>query len=181
MSESSSPFLRCRLVADLSGPKTFQQARHIERRKKKKGKTERVYSRLMMVVITLRSLFNCLLIISALSLILVVPSESAPQAFRRDPGHPQWHHGAFQDVKDSVRSDLRRMLHSRAEVYIYVHTIYLYISIFLMFYRMIDPLVEMSYTYLFSTELVNSTALLPYHYKPDQLQLLITFLQPLNV
>ncbi|XP_043723598.1 uncharacterized protein LOC122670703 [Telopea speciosissima] len=43
-------------------------------------------------------------------------TESAPQAFRRDPGHPQWHHGAFHDVKDSVRSDVRRMLHSRAEV-----------------------------------------------------------------
>ncbi|KAH6769575.1 transmembrane protein [Perilla frutescens var. hirtella] len=42
--------------------------------------------------------------------------ESAQQAYRRDPGHPTWHHGAFQDVKDSVRSDLRRMLHSRAEV-----------------------------------------------------------------
>lgn len=42
--------------------------------------------------------------------------ESAPQAYRRDPGHPTWHHGAFQDVKDSVRSDVRQMLHSRAEV-----------------------------------------------------------------
>lgn len=51
----------------------------------------------------------------ALSL-LVFQSESAPQAFRRDPGHPQWHHGAFHDVRDSVRSDVRRMLHSRAEV-----------------------------------------------------------------
>ncbi|XP_047950932.1 uncharacterized protein LOC125196453 [Salvia hispanica] len=48
-----------------------------------------------------------------LSLICV---ESAPQAYRRDPGHPTWHHGAFQDVKDSVRSDVRQMLHSRAEV-----------------------------------------------------------------
>lgn len=43
-------------------------------------------------------------------------SESAPQAFRRDPGHPQWHHGAFHDVRDSIRSDVRRMLHTRAEV-----------------------------------------------------------------
>lgn len=48
-----------------------------------------------------------------LSLIWV---ESAPRAYRRDPGHPTWHHGAFQDVKDSVRSDVRQMLHSRAEV-----------------------------------------------------------------
>ncbi|XP_057809756.1 uncharacterized protein LOC131024251 [Salvia miltiorrhiza] len=48
-----------------------------------------------------------------LSLICV---QSAPQAYRRDPGHPMWHHGAFQYVKDSVRSDVRQMLHSRAEV-----------------------------------------------------------------
>lgn len=42
--------------------------------------------------------------------------ESAPQQFRRDPGHPHWHHSAFHDVKESVRSDIRRMLHTRAEV-----------------------------------------------------------------
>ncbi|GAB2294230.1 hypothetical protein Dimus_028447 [Dionaea muscipula] len=48
--------------------------------------------------------------------VLVASSESAHKAFRRDPGHPQWHHGAFQDVKDSIRSDVRRMLHTRAEV-----------------------------------------------------------------
>ncbi|PSR92497.1 capsid protein [Actinidia chinensis var. chinensis] len=57
----------------------------------------------------------CSLLIVTLSL-LQLQSESAPQAFRRDPGHPQWHHGAFLDVKDSVRSDVRSMLHSRAEV-----------------------------------------------------------------
>ncbi|KAH9290361.1 hypothetical protein KI387_034478, partial [Taxus chinensis] len=33
------------------------------------------------------------------------------EAFRRDPGHPQWHHGAFQDVSD-LKSDIRHMLHS---------------------------------------------------------------------
>ncbi|XP_051127372.1 uncharacterized protein LOC127248866 [Andrographis paniculata] len=49
-------------------------------------------------------------------LFYVVRVEPAPQAYRRDPGHPAWHHGAFQDVKDSVRSDVRQMLHSRAEV-----------------------------------------------------------------
>ncbi|XP_047317007.1 uncharacterized protein LOC124920547 [Impatiens glandulifera] len=48
--------------------------------------------------------------------LLQFQSDSAPQPFRRDPGHPQWHHGVFQDVKDTVRSDVRRMLHSRAEV-----------------------------------------------------------------
>ncbi|KAM4127056.1 hypothetical protein ACJW30_02G061900 [Castanea mollissima] len=53
----------------------------------------------------------------ALNLLLIVnQSESAPQAFRRDPGHPQWHHGAFHDVRDSIRSDIRRLLHTRAEV-----------------------------------------------------------------
>ncbi|KAA8531214.1 hypothetical protein F0562_005872 [Nyssa sinensis] len=60
------------------------------------------------------SLF-CPLIVVTVSLILL-QSEAARQAFRRDPGHPQWHHGAFQDVKDSIRSDVRSMLHSRAEV-----------------------------------------------------------------
>lgn len=54
--------------------------------------------------------------IAILLSLIVKESESAPQAYRRDPGHPQWHHGAFQDVKDSVRSDVRQMLHSRAEV-----------------------------------------------------------------
>ncbi|KAG4929418.1 hypothetical protein AAZX31_17G033800 [Glycine max] len=52
----------------------------------------------------------------ALLSLLLTQSESAPQAFKREPGHPQWHHGAFHDVRDSVRSDVRRMLHSRAEV-----------------------------------------------------------------
>ncbi|CAH9055194.1 unnamed protein product [Cuscuta europaea] len=55
--------------------------------------------------------------ISIMILSLFTPqSQSASQAYRRDPGHPQWHHGAFQDVKDSVRSEVRQMLHSRAEV-----------------------------------------------------------------
>ncbi|KAJ0691449.1 hypothetical protein HanOQP8_Chr11g0429001 [Helianthus annuus] len=43
-------------------------------------------------------------------------SESSSKAYRRDPGHPQWHHSAFQDVKDIVRSDVHHMLHSRAQV-----------------------------------------------------------------
>ncbi|CAI0626235.1 unnamed protein product [Linum tenue] len=49
-------------------------------------------------------------------LLLLTRSDSAPQPFRRDPGHPQWHHGAFHDVRESVRSDVRHMLHTRAEV-----------------------------------------------------------------
>ncbi|XAR56982.1 hypothetical protein NMG60_11024971 [Bertholletia excelsa] len=60
-------------------------------------------------------LFRSSLLVTLLCL-CHLQSESAPQAFRRGPGHPQWHHGAFQDVRDSVRSDVRRMLHSRAEV-----------------------------------------------------------------
>lgn len=63
---------------------------------------------------------SLLLIIYSLTVVLsllVFVTESAPrQAFRRDPGHSQWHHGAFHDVRDSVRSDVRRMLHTRAEV-----------------------------------------------------------------
>ncbi|GMH29725.1 hypothetical protein Nepgr_031568 [Nepenthes gracilis] len=58
---------------------------------------------------------SCQFILVLLS-VLVVKLETAHKAFRRDPGHAQWHHGAFQDVKDSVRSDVRRMLHTRAEV-----------------------------------------------------------------
>ncbi|KAI3737884.1 hypothetical protein L2E82_27899 [Cichorium intybus] len=56
-------------------------------------------------------------LLSVFVILLLKNSESAtPGAYRRDPGHPQWHHSAFQDVKDSVRSDVHRMLHSRAEV-----------------------------------------------------------------
>ncbi|KAL6649814.1 hypothetical protein ACP70R_014038 [Stipagrostis hirtigluma subsp. patula] len=43
-------------------------------------------------------------------------SAARREAFRRDPGHPHWHHGAFHDVEDSVRAEVRRMLHTRAEV-----------------------------------------------------------------
>lgn len=55
-------------------------------------------------------------VVALLSFLAFVSEAKAPQAFRRDPGHPQWHHSAFHDVRDSVRSDVRRMLHSRAEV-----------------------------------------------------------------
>ncbi|XP_024030238.1 uncharacterized protein LOC21392607 isoform X2 [Morus notabilis] len=55
-------------------------------------------------------------LVLALSLLAFVSESKSPQAFRRDPGHPQWHHSAFHDVRDSIRSDVRRMLHSRAEV-----------------------------------------------------------------
>ena len=54
-----------------------------------------------------------------LTLVSIQSASAAPEAFRRDPGHPQWHHGAFHDVKDSVRSDVRHMLHTRAEVFFF--------------------------------------------------------------
>ncbi|MBA0871181.1 hypothetical protein Goshw_022194 [Gossypium schwendimanii] len=47
---------------------------------------------------------------------LATLSDSTQQAFKRDPGHPHWHHSAFLEVRDSVRSDVRRTLHTRAEV-----------------------------------------------------------------
>lgn len=70
-------------------------------------------------------------------LIAELPSmESAHKAFRRDPGSPQWHHSVFHDVKDSVRSDVRRMLHSRAEVIFFsrVYRCFFLISFFILWY-----------------------------------------------
>ncbi|KAG0492025.1 hypothetical protein HPP92_005423 [Vanilla planifolia] len=61
------------------------------------------------------SVLRVAVIFSTLYLILSIVC-SAPQPFRRDPGHPHWHHSAFHDVQESVRSDIRRMFHSRAEV-----------------------------------------------------------------
>ncbi|KAM0831297.1 hypothetical protein ACQ4PT_065640 [Festuca glaucescens] len=60
-----------------------------------------------------------LLLLRMLFLLMVAAAASAAarrEAFRRDPGHAQWHHGAFHDVEDSIRADVRRMLHTRAEV-----------------------------------------------------------------
>ncbi|KAK1320016.1 hypothetical protein QJS10_CPB04g01017 [Acorus calamus] len=57
-----------------------------------------------------------LLLALPLLLLLLHRPEAAQQAFRRDPGHAQWHHGAFHDVQDGIRNDIRHMLHSRAEV-----------------------------------------------------------------
>ena len=53
---------------------------------------------------------------SRILLLLAVAAAASAEAFRRDPGHAQWHHGAFHDVEDSIRADIRRMLHTRAEV-----------------------------------------------------------------
>ncbi|KAF3597982.1 hypothetical protein DY000_02026644 [Brassica cretica] len=62
--------------------------------------------------------FSSLLLVAFLAVLsgLVYRTESAQQPFRREPGHAHWHHSAFLDVRESVRSDVRRMLHSRAEV-----------------------------------------------------------------
>ncbi|CAA7388263.1 unnamed protein product [Spirodela intermedia] len=58
-----------------------------------------------------------ILYIAVASVCLLCPlAVAAPKPFRRDPGHPHWHHGAFHDVQDTIRADVRRMLHSRAEV-----------------------------------------------------------------
>ena len=38
------------------------------------------------------------------------------EACRRDPGYPQWHHSAFQDIQENIKHEMRQMLHSRAEV-----------------------------------------------------------------
>ncbi|KAK8671221.1 hypothetical protein V6N13_037822 [Hibiscus sabdariffa] len=62
-----------------------------------------------------RSRLSFMLFLVALSG-LAPHSESVQQAFKRDPGHPHWHHSAFLEVRDSVRSDVRRTLHTRAEV-----------------------------------------------------------------
>uniref|UniRef100_A0A7C8ZRV8 Uncharacterized protein n=1 Tax=Opuntia streptacantha TaxID=393608 RepID=A0A7C8ZRV8_OPUST len=58
-------------------------------------------------------------IVAALLLVVLPAAQAVHKAFRRDPGSPHWHHSAFHDVKDSVRSDVRRMLHTRAEVSCY--------------------------------------------------------------
>ncbi|KAF5189349.1 Transmembrane protein [Thalictrum thalictroides] len=63
----------------------------------------------------MKPLLSLIFFFFSLSLVLH-QSNSSPQAFRRDPGHPHWHHSAFHDVKESVRYDVRQMLHSRAEV-----------------------------------------------------------------
>lgn len=49
-------------------------------------------------------------------LLLLVPIQAATEPFRRDPGHPQWHHGSFQDHRDTVRKMTHELLHSSAQV-----------------------------------------------------------------
>ncbi|KHF99716.1 Capsid [Gossypium arboreum] len=63
----------------------------------------------------LSSMLSCSIFLVTLSG-LATFSDSTQQAFKRDPDHPHWHHSAFLEVRDSVRSDVRRTLHTRAEV-----------------------------------------------------------------
>ncbi|TYJ15549.1 hypothetical protein E1A91_A10G190400v1 [Gossypium mustelinum] len=63
----------------------------------------------------LSSMLSCSIFLVTLSGLATL-SDSTQQAFKRDPDHPHWHHSAFLEVRDSVRSDVRRTLHTRAEV-----------------------------------------------------------------
>ncbi|XP_071708536.1 uncharacterized protein [Rutidosis leptorrhynchoides] len=65
---------------------------------------------------SIRNLFYTSILIIIVILVKISESASSPKAYKRDPGHLQWHHSAFQEVKETVRSDVRIMLHSRAEV-----------------------------------------------------------------
>lgn len=56
----------------------------------------------------------CVLVLILVSVLLC--TGEGKEAFRRDPGHPQWHHSAFQDVTDNLKFEMRHMLHSRAQV-----------------------------------------------------------------
>ncbi|MFS7901477.1 hypothetical protein Hanom_Chr01g00000121 [Helianthus anomalus] len=67
------------------------------------------------------SSFFLYLLICVILRVRVSSESSSSTGYRRDPGHPQWHHSAFQDVKDIVRSDVHHMLHSRAQVIIITH------------------------------------------------------------
>ena len=57
-------------------------------------------------------------IISPVLLLEVVYAAKEP--FRRDPGHPQWHHGSFQDHRDDVRRLTHELLHSRGQVLLFL-------------------------------------------------------------
>lgn len=48
-------------------------------------------------------------------------AHTAQEPFRRDPGHPQWHHNSFQDHRDTVRKMTHELLHSRAQVRVHFH------------------------------------------------------------
>ncbi|KAI5081905.1 hypothetical protein GOP47_0001648 [Adiantum capillus-veneris] len=49
-------------------------------------------------------------------LLLVVAFRVEAEPFRRDVGHPQWHHSAFHDIPVNYKHEMRQLLHSRAQV-----------------------------------------------------------------
>ncbi|CAK9871609.1 unnamed protein product [Sphagnum jensenii] len=57
-----------------------------------------------------------LLLRLAVCLIACLGVQAVTEPFRRDPGHPQWHHGSFQDHSEDVRKMTHDLLHSRIQV-----------------------------------------------------------------
>jgi hypothetical protein len=109
------------LFSHLNGDLTTLTPTELQRRLinsfiSKQHQQQRFLKTSQLINLTRRGMAPRSIILIVLSFLLLTQSESAPQAFKREPGHPQWHHSAFHDVRDSVRSDIRRMLHSRAEV-----------------------------------------------------------------
>ena len=95
--------------------------RKSSRRRRRRGRLKKVQPVPSSMAAESKSSFLLLCVCVLVFVLLVVPLDSAPQAFRRDPGHPHWHHGAFHTGRDSVRNDVRRMLHSRAEVVLFLY------------------------------------------------------------
>lgn len=55
-------------------------------------------------------------LVTVATLLELAHAAPAQEPFRRDPGHPQWHHNSFQDHRDAVRKMTHELLHSRAQV-----------------------------------------------------------------
>lgn len=51
-----------------------------------------------------------------LLVVVVVGERVEGEPFRRDVGHPQWHHSAFHDIPVNYKHEMRQLLHSRAQV-----------------------------------------------------------------
>ena len=68
------------------------------------------------------SSFTCLFFVSVdMILLLYLLGSVLAEPFRRDVGHPHWHHSAFQDVPLNYRHEMKQLLHSRAQVYLLIH------------------------------------------------------------
>eukprot|EP00250_Pteridium_aquilinum_P008214 c17771_g1_i3 orf=536-2992(-) len=59
-----------------------------------------------------------MMIVVVVVVVVLVGSGAGVKAepFRRDVGHPQWHHSAFQDIPVNYKHEMRQLLHSRAQV-----------------------------------------------------------------